>query len=65
MPFGYTLNSPPPGKILAEVGPFRNVNRVSTVSAGDGKLIRANVGTAGINGVTPNTMFILQPGIRG
>jgi hypothetical protein len=42
----YQLQDAPAGKTLAEVGSFRNVNRVSTVVPGDGKLIRANNSTA-------------------
>ncbi len=66
MPFNdYQLSSPPPGKVLAEVGPFRNVNRVSAIVAGDGQPIRANVGTAGITQGGPNTMFKLEAKIIG
>ena len=63
--YGYTLSSPPPGKILAGVGPFRNVNNVSLVTPGDASLRRANVGTAGITQGSSTSMAILQSKIIG
>ena len=61
----YSLNSPPPGKVLAEVGTFRNVNRVSLVVPGDGQPIRQNVGTAANQTGSVRANYFLQPGIRG
>lgn len=42
----YTLSSPPPGKALAEVGAFCNVNNVSFVLPISASPIRQNVSTA-------------------
>ena len=63
--YNYQLASAPPGKILAEVGPFRNVNFVSTVYPNDGKLIRANNSTAANSTGSVRAMYRTEATITG